>query len=88
MVVDFLFTALILVFLLSLIVLPLQRRKFAKASTVVQPPFAFIRYLGWAAGYRDSVKSLLLALTAVVASLPPVSCKEGVMMSLAALSFL
>ena len=70
MVVDFLFTALILVFLLSLIVLLLQRRKFAKASTVVQPPFAFIRYLGWAAGYRDSVKSLLLALTAVVASLP------------------
>lgn len=71
MVVDFLFTAMILVFLLSLIVLPLQRRKLAKHPlTSAEPPLRFLRYLGWAAPLRDSLKALLLAIGSVVVSLP------------------
>lgn len=70
-IVDFVATAAILVFLLSLIVLPLQRRKLSKLDLgPVQPPFAFIRYLGWLAPHRDLVKALVLALLAALLSLP------------------
>lgn len=70
-IVDFIATAAILVFILSLIVLPLQRSKVAKHGLgAVQPPFAFIRYLGWLAPQRDLVKALVLALLAALVSLP------------------
>lgn len=69
--VDFIATAVILVFILSLIVLPLQRRKVAKEGlAAVQPPFAFMRYMGWLAPQRDVVKALALALLAGLLSLP------------------
>ena len=70
-IVDFIATAAILVFILSLIVLPLQRRKVAKLGlAAVQPPFAFIRYLGWLAPHRDALKALALALLAALLSVP------------------
>ncbi|WP_372865345.1 hypothetical protein [Spongiibacter sp.] len=69
--VDFLATAAILVFILSLIVLPLQRRKLAKMPLAsAEPPFGFLRYLGWLAPQHDALKALILAWLAALLSLP------------------
>ncbi len=69
--VDFVATAAILVFILSVIVLPLQRRKLVKLSMPdAEPPLRFLRYLGWLAPQRDALKALALALIMALLSLP------------------
>ena len=69
--VDFIATAVILVFVLSLIVLPLQQKHALQKVTVdVEPPRIFLRLFSHIAIRRNSLKALMLAIYAGVIALP------------------
>lgn len=68
---DFIATAVILVFVLSLIVLPLQQKHAMKKVTVgAEPPLIFLKIFSHIAIHRNSIKALMLAIYAGVIALP------------------
>lgn len=68
---DFVYTTLILVFLLSLIVLPLQRKKLSKFHSLANHSGVNTnRILLWLSKYKDPMKSLILACAAACVALP------------------
>ncbi|WP_320836776.1 hypothetical protein [Zhongshania sp.] len=68
---DFIATAVILVFVLSLIVLPLQQKHALKKVRVgAEPPLIFLKLFAHIAIRRNALKALMLAIYAGVISLP------------------
>ena len=68
---DFIATAVILVFVLSLIVLPLQQKHALKKVRIgAEPPLIFLKLFSHIAIRRNALKALMLAIYAGVISLP------------------
>ncbi len=71
--VDFIATAVILVLVLSLIVLPLQQRHAMKKVRIgAEPPLIFLKLFSHIAIHRNVLKALMLAIYAGVIALPVV----------------
>ncbi|WP_373096746.1 hypothetical protein [Zhongshania sp.] len=68
---DFIATAVILVFVLSLIVLPLQQKHAMKKVAVgAEPPRLFLKLFSHIAIRRNALKALMLAIYAGLLALP------------------
>ena len=68
---DFIATAVILVFVLGLIVLPLQQKHaLQKVIVGAEPPLLFLRIFSHIAIRRNALKALMLAIYAGVIALP------------------